>query len=1684
MRPDLDALCPSPGDIAVVFAAHHAHHRGLPLDVVSRDRGSEQELSKDYAGRVIFELFQNAVDRAEHEIWIEVEPVDGGHILRVANDGRPFEMNPAFRPDAENQDRKDFHALCSLHTSAKHANRAIGNKGVGFRSVFTLGPRAAVWSRVRGGGWWGLELVRSSERPLATPAHHDGAALIAALGPTGAHLGPRTDRAHIEFPSFYFPSPLYAPEGDALLTNGLAPPAGAHTVVEVPTGSTPANEVLRYLNTFACAPLHFVHLRYPKKAELRIHVRGLGLERERRIVPEGGWTVVAFPGEPDSREAAADAQTQDRLADLAGRADHPVNAPRVAIAFPPEVADPRVDEKSVLVGYLPTTSPAGFGVQVQADFLLGTARTQVTVGDGDGSHVERFNRALLAVAGDLLVRTLSGGPSKPDCPGTALSDRDDLFRFLRPSAERAAEAAPFADAVGLALGFEPYGSPKGWSARDWCLWAKLARGHFGTGAEPRIRPLSSYRYFWEATAAWIERVPYRDYKNRPGKAARDLALGAVLDALRAEDAAVVPAVQPEAADDAPVRAAESLPARWTQGSGHASRRVFVRENDGGPAAPMPAALRDVRRLVTHFAFFPDLLEANAAVTGLSRWDRWELLAELRQAGASRDEDQEPVPPGSAALDSDASAAIRSQGEVLRYAHTLWRFRGRNEPTPQEDPTFQVVAWRASAKDRRRDAGRALASLFLPVRGGSWLPAAQVVVPGPSGDAPWLVDAPSTVGVLDRETLAGLLRSEIAEDRVLDGAEVEAFALFLGCAGFLPLLERGRAATVLPHGHPPGLASGEAPRVAPYQWLVRPSDLIRTGAPQDAPSAACLRARACIILDAVRVRLGWRGVHDLASIPALGGNLLDSLILDEWFPVGDVPSLTPGGLPLARAAGGRVIVAPSSLVLKTGRGGVRTDALPELSAPAHSEDLRFVQELSILPVNDVTPPWKLRYLLDELASAAPPAVGAPHRHRFRELFGALIDRLLPRAEGDDLHEVPLLCAVPASAPQDPERAPTARETVVLDRRQWAWARPGDSVGSIPPLVLALRPDHVLVERIFPDLPVLVVPLDHAPALIAAIGLGRPEVSQVVRPDEAGGRDAPATDLLAGIAPALLAVAEAEGLLNGPVDPDRAARNWERARVVRVRDTWIEHSVSWAGKRFVRTERQAAYEDVFTRGFRTGDAPADTVLFDVPPDSPSDSLPPLHHFGRAMAEILVVNQACAPAFEHALSLAQMDLAMPAPSFPGPALTRLLDRSGAQLHLDRMTTGFCPLDPSRARELCEHLSRVIAGAGLDCQVLRDGQWLGVLTPHEFVCTRSEARQTRERDLERGLREVCRSIGLDSWAPDVQFSATHRETLQRWLGEAHRTERLRAWVMAESEDQADARALASARLDSGLAGPVMASHTERLGFDPAAATLAVLADVLGRDLLLRPDEFDGALPEWIAPRVETIVSAADAGWTGTPLPESRPAGGPGEVISPEDREKEDRARRVAGRAAEEAMLPCAVERSSGVLTIGRSAWAVLESALPVNRRGTALLAAARAAWAVDPGSRETGQALRSLLHVADWRENAGYDIMTLEQTEGVVRAVRWEVKSVGAKAPRELFVSTNELAVARYVLLPGACPAASTARYAGGWMLLAVPRGAKDAVDVTSLLSPLLAGTPSGPLRALADLGVRPESLMLRMG
>jgi hypothetical protein len=106
-------------------------------------KGMCERVSDGYRERVVIELLQNAHDAhakgtIDGAIALRLDPDEGPHgTLIVANGGRGFTAG-------------NFKAICSPTMTTKSVNEAIGNKGVGFLSVFQVCAHPEIYSRSSG----------------------------------------------------------------------------------------------------------------------------------------------------------------------------------------------------------------------------------------------------------------------------------------------------------------------------------------------------------------------------------------------------------------------------------------------------------------------------------------------------------------------------------------------------------------------------------------------------------------------------------------------------------------------------------------------------------------------------------------------------------------------------------------------------------------------------------------------------------------------------------------------------------------------------------------------------------------------------------------------------------------------------------------------------------------------------------------------------------------------------------------------------------------------------------------------------------------------------------------------------------------------------------------------------------------------------------------------------------------------------------------------------------------------------------------------------------------------------------------------------------------------------------------------------------------------------------------------
>ena len=326
--------------------AHISTHRQFPESARLRDLGAERALVQDYSGRVVFELLQNALDRAANEIEVRWDPEH--RVLEVANDGRAITVEPGPRG------RSDLTALLTLHTSSKSARDSVGNKGVGFRSVFASSSVVEVCSRAANEEWWGIRLHHPARLESDEQAWSKD-----------------------EVASFYAPEPWDTDEHRAHCT-----------VIRLRDVRNPG-VVQASVEELQDGPLTFLERRA---------VSGL-----RICLIAGAHEVTHVLGDNDgivSRERSVSLSDGVRA-----NTGLDLDIGEVRVLWQSGGAD--ASRGSRYWSYLPTEQPAGFGVQVHGDFYLSNSRRNLALrrlrDEDAGEDPAGWNARLVDLAADCIV---------------------------------------------------------------------------------------------------------------------------------------------------------------------------------------------------------------------------------------------------------------------------------------------------------------------------------------------------------------------------------------------------------------------------------------------------------------------------------------------------------------------------------------------------------------------------------------------------------------------------------------------------------------------------------------------------------------------------------------------------------------------------------------------------------------------------------------------------------------------------------------------------------------------------------------------------------------------------------------------------------------------------------------------------------------------------------------------------------------------------------------------------------------------------------------------------------------------------------------------------------------------------------------------------------------------------------
>ncbi len=104
------------------------------IDACISDYGTENETVKEYNGRQLLELLQNADDAKSQQVLIKLDTQQ--NVLTISNKGKK----------CQSFDAKGVKSIMYASLSSKNSNQYIGNKGLGFRSIINWADEISILS--------------------------------------------------------------------------------------------------------------------------------------------------------------------------------------------------------------------------------------------------------------------------------------------------------------------------------------------------------------------------------------------------------------------------------------------------------------------------------------------------------------------------------------------------------------------------------------------------------------------------------------------------------------------------------------------------------------------------------------------------------------------------------------------------------------------------------------------------------------------------------------------------------------------------------------------------------------------------------------------------------------------------------------------------------------------------------------------------------------------------------------------------------------------------------------------------------------------------------------------------------------------------------------------------------------------------------------------------------------------------------------------------------------------------------------------------------------------------------------------------------------------------------------------------------------------------------------------------
>ncbi len=1582
-----DETYPSPSALKTIFKNHHCYYERQRGETALQQRGDEQGVRRAHAGRVVFELLQNALDRANAEITVNIverQTSASSYALVITNDGLPISVNPDFdyHDPPEEANRPDFNALCSVHLSNKSPDESVGNKGVGFRSVFWLNDWVRVWSRHED-GWWGMELHSHlddkiwSER-LGSPSVRKGHEMfLESTEPTYSDIGRR--------PSYHFPLPLMS-EGRP----SPIPDRQVTTAVVVPIPTKRMDEVSKMMENLNNSHLHF--------AGLLEHSRGLTVRAETldRCFERRTWPTDETWNNDSVRSMAhwkSELHSPTSLAEEAAEADYEISNPGAAISWPG--SDAR-DVEGQLYGYLPTELDAPFGVDFNGDFLLQPDRKGLTVED---DSVGRYNQALLEAGAELhLLKLLKEvGASLSTVEWTRIDPkgvehvvgknndniRRDFWSLIDPGAsgiparrvEEHLASLLFGDDMNVRESYE--------------LWAELADRYFQT--QDSIQSGECDR-FWRVSRAWLD--------HHCGKGCGTVTLrkyaDGLCDALRERETPLIP-VESEDGESVRVPLPTTQSGREVWETEKSDRVLFVRDDEDDRPLPLPTSLREAGCSVTTFEFPSLFIGGNSSSLGERSFNPVQLLSEIRQLRNS------PTRFNYQPLAENVDRAGTLQRELIRYAAELFLYE-RYQSDPFGESDRYGMGWRFLSGDSsgtEQRAGRSIATLHLPVDGTLWAPARQL-----------------TINRVDINRLGDLPPS----------LDVESFLLFLGCGpeppeGGIPLtlIEGGQDGYIDKRAIPPAIVPAETRHSAPT--IPQLSDgWFEDDHPSDSWLISISASWEAWLSDLIEQEIAER--RDEQDSSRTSTNLVPLLAKQPWFPVqndsGSAEDSVGHAEPPRYLSNFPARVSPRDVVVLPTRSYGRKRVL--WSVEQGSEYKEILTTLGALDGisegnlerHNAAPARRLVDCLQNLdltsvevdSSARDALIGL-----YERALQALVSNDFPKSKGDSTS---LLTYQPAET------------STGLHERSLEWRQ----LSGEPAYIITNSDDRDQMRRIFHSVPLVTAVLpsqsvDNSSPLQSRLLT----VNRQVRFDESNGdTDESATEkqeAIKRLLPSLLALSEVVRHLD--IDDDIIDR-WYNGRFQQVEDAWVEYTLS-TDRQELDSEERYKGEDGYAFFVETD---THTIVFDDALREPSHDLTP---FGEALADLLFEDQRqVGILFERALT--EYDHG------GDDRLNRFVDRKDARPLVNQYAQLLYPLDEAAERKLFDATRDVLRVFGLKLNPsIESPTQLPLLGPSDIGIGECSD-DVRDIEINQRFNDLDLTEEQDRFRPRVSCSHEHRIRWQRWFD--NQQPRLVSYLVnllssngVEDVDEETVEQSLEKFIHSAI---------HRLTFNQSWAVVSWLSDTdyiasIPASKIPDPEALSDEIRRF-SPRyksISKIEDASDAGWSrdGPEGLESHP--NDNGTFDRQEMARRHKAQKIVGDEAEVALLDCVHDQTLSALEHADSPEffeAAREALLSPFPEG-ATRSSVREAWnkwrATDDDSE-----LAQGLHISRVWDGAGFDIVGLKHDDGEFLPVRYEAKALSGGRVSNVHLSANQISVYRRVCLQSDPEEAW--RYRGDWRLVGV--------------------------------------------